>query len=408
MEKSEKCPTGEKLAKSSRLSAIGVGTESSISVKKPAVFKIKNRYYFKFSINGERKNVPTGKTTLEDAEKYRDEFLESDDAKEPRKLCTLLKLFSSSDTNPKYAEAQISGEPYTKRYAEMEASRVKHLLDLVPSDILNTKIKDITKKQCERVKAVLFKEYGNRSIGNDTFSTFKGILNYAYAKGYMPNMIAFRMKGIKVSSQKSKIKPFEDLIQISREASFFRNETEMDKFFILLTTGLRRAELSAIQGKQLKRAKLGDRTIYILDISQSFKDENQTEIGLPKWNIQRIIPLAESTGQRLWKYKKGDEDFLLKTGNSVWTDSFAYTKAIAGVTEDFSPHKLRHALNTKLIEIGVNPTLVQEYFGWHHQDRNRVQEGYTHIYIKALMEVADKIEELINGDYENEGLVWLD
>lgn len=37
--------------------------------KIPSVFKIKNHYYFKFTINGERRNIATGKTEKEEAEK---------------------------------------------------------------------------------------------------------------------------------------------------------------------------------------------------------------------------------------------------------------------------------------------------------------------------------------------------
>lgn len=63
-----------------------------------------------------------------------------------------------------------------------------------------------------------------------------------------------------------------------------------------------------------------------------------------------------------------------------------------------------------LIEEDVNPLLTQEYLAWYHQDRNKVQSGYTHIYIKALLTVVDKIEEKSDeeGEEDSEGLVWLD
>lgn len=41
----------------------------AILPKIPSVFKIKNHYYFKFTINGERRNIATGKTEKEEAEK---------------------------------------------------------------------------------------------------------------------------------------------------------------------------------------------------------------------------------------------------------------------------------------------------------------------------------------------------
>lgn len=404
MPKSEKCLTEEKLDNGKTIG----GSRGEVNSSIPSVYRVKNRYYFKITVNGERKNVATGKTTKEEAEKFRDDFLKKEEGKDPRKLATLIKLFTSPETNPRYQEAMITGENYTKRYAGSNfAPRAKHLMGIIPSDILNMKISDVSRRDCERVKNAIFKKYGTRSISNDTFSAFKNILNYAYEKGYIKELITFRMKGIKINLTERIIAPFEKLCETAKNPMYFRSDLEMDKFYVLLTTGLRRAELSALQGKQLKRAKIGDRVIYVLDISQSWKDENQTELGLPKWNVQRIIPLANSTGERLWKYKKGDDEFLMKTSNSVWTDSFAYTKAISGIKEDLSPHKLRHALNTKLVESGLNTVLIQEYFGWHHQDRNRVQMGYTHIYIKALLEVADKIEECVKNNVQND-MVWLD
>ena len=96
----------------------------------------------------------------------------------------------------------------------------------------------------------------------------------------------------------------------------------------------------------------------------------------------------------------------MKTSNSVWTDSFAYTQGISKL--EITPHGLRHALNTRLIEEGVNAILVQEYFGWHHQDRNKIQEGYTHLYVTALLEVSHAIERIIRVPEERGGLMWLD
>jgi len=403
MAEKEKCLTGGKVRQQ-----LDGECKSRMSAEfNPSVYKVKNRYYFKVTINGERKNIATGKSTKEEAEKFRDEFFRREEGKDPRKLCTLIKLFTSVETNPRLKEAKITGENYTERYARVNvAPKARHLMEVIPADILDMKVKDITRKECDRVKNAIFKKYGSRYVSSGTFSIFKNILNYAYGQGWMKDMITFRMKGIKVEAEEKIFIPFEKLCEIAEKPLYFRSELEKDKFYILLTTGLRRAELSALQGKQLKRARIGERIIYVLDISQSWKDENCSELGKPKWGIQRMIPLAESTGERLWKYKKRDDDFLMKTSNSVWTDSFAYTKAMSGIKEDLSPHKLRHALNTKLVEAGVNPVLVQEYLGWHHQDRNKVQEGYTHIYIKALLDVADKIEECVKGNCVSE-MVWL-
>ncbi len=375
-------------------------------VSYPALFKAKNNWFFKVTVDGERLNIATHTTDYEEALAFQKKYFDTLKKEKPNKTVTLLKKFSIPEQNPKYIEAQTTGENYTLRYARMEASRVQHLLELVPSDILDKKVKDLDRDDCERVRDAIFKKYGSRPIAADTFKTFKAILNWAYSKGMMKNMVAFRMKGIKAEKKEKNIPLFSSLLQTAKNPLYFRTELDMDRFFILLGTGLRRAELSAIQGHQLKRAMFEGEMLYILDISQSWKDEAQHELGTPKWGIQRMIPLAKSIGERLWKYKKGDEDFLMKTGNSVWTDSFAYTTGMSKL--EVTPHGLRHALNTRLVEEGINAVLIQEYFGWHHQDRNKIQEGYTHLYITALLEVSKKIEEILENPEKKGGLLWLD
>ena len=371
----------------------------------PSLYRAGSNYFFKTTVNGERISVATHCSNLEDAEKFRENYFKKEE-NGPRKVIALFKLFSFPETNPKLEEAKITDAHYTERYARMEASRVQHLLDLTPSNILDMPLRMLTRKEVEEVRSAIFRKYGNRPVSADTFKTFKSMLNWAYQKGYMREMVAFRTGGIRVEKKEKQVPTFSSLLQIAKNPLYFRMEVDMDRFFILLGTGLRRAELSAIQGRQLKRAMFNGEMLYILDISQSWKDENQTELGKPKWGVQRVIPLAREVGERLWKYKKGDEDFLLKTVNSTWTKSFAHTSAFSGV--EITPHGLRHALNTRLVEEGVNAVLIQEYFGWHHQDRNKIQEGYTHLYITALLEVSKKIEALLEKPEESGGLLWLD
>lgn len=387
-------------------SPLKVSDFPSQNQKFPSLFRSGNNYFFKITVNGERISVPTHADNLEDARRFQQNYFSRDKSEGPKKVVALLRLFSSAEENPKYLEASITGKNYTYRYARMEAVRAKHLLEIIPSSILDMPLKMLTRKEVEEVRSTIFRHYGTRPMSADVFKTFKACLNWAYQKGYMREMVAFRTEGIRVDKKEKDIPPFSFLLETAKNPLCFRTEVDMDRFFILMGTGLRRAELSAVQGKQLRRAMVGEELIYVLDISQSWKNENCSELGKPKWDIQRVIPLAKEVGERLWKYKKGDEDFLMKTSNSVWTDSFGYTKAMSKV--DITPHKLRHALNTRLIESGVNPLLVQEYFGWHHQDRNRIQEGYTHIYVKALLEVSHAVEKVLAGKEGDGGLRWLD
>ncbi len=386
-EKSKNCPKTEEVSNI---------LDSSL----PSLYRAGRFWYFKERKGRERISVSTGETDRKRAEEWEKRYFSKEEEEAgPRKLCTLLKLFSDVESNPKLQEVELSGGHYTKRYAGFEAIRATHLLQLLPAGMLDKKLNDLSRSDVDITKRILAREYGTRPVANDTFKTFKSILNWAYSKGYMREMIAFRVGGLRSEKQKdTDFLPFSDCLRIAREG-MFRTEKERDVFTVLLLTGMRRAELAAIQGKQLKKARIGQREFFVLDISQSWKDAKYTEIGKPKWDIQRVIPLCKEAGEILEKYRKNDEDFLLPIVNSTWTDMFEYIRAHAPIAsslalKSLTPHKLRHALNTRLIEEDVNPLLIQEYLAWYHQDRNKVQSGYTHIYIKSLLTVVDKIEEI--------------
>lgn len=380
---------------------------------KPSLFVSHGKYYFKVNSANKRVTIATGCENLYDAEVFRDAWMSRNEAKDitskPTTLAQLIALWTDLETNPKLKDSTVNGDTYTKRYAEMERTRARHLQNIITPELLMKNLGRLERKDCDAVMASVHKVFGNRPVAHDTFKTFKAMLNYAYSKGWMREMIAFRISNIKAPRQKElMVMPRTDLLKIYAHPEFFRNETDRDIFFVLMTTGMRRAELAAIQGKQLKKAKSGDRIITVLDISQSFKDGAYKTLDTPKWTVQRIIPLAPATAEIMLKYKKGDDDFIFHMGNSQWTDMFNKIRAMVPpdmlenpeTLEDLSPHKLRHSLNSELLIEDANETLVQEYLAWHHQDRNKVQAGYTHTYIKSLLRISDLIEELYASEDE--------
>lgn len=392
--------------------------------KAPSVYLSHGLYYFKVTVDGERQTVPTGCSDKTAAEGFRTLWLEKTGEKpkaNPENLGALLTLFSKVETNPKLKDSKETGISYTERYARYEGTRSQHILELTGPEILSKKLDKLTKADLEVIRRNIHKTYGNRPVAHDTFRTLKTVLNFAYGKGWMKNMVGFHMPGIKATKSKKKlILPVEDIRAIYQDPTNFRNDTDRDIFYVLASTGLRRAELAAIQGKQVRRALIKGREIDVLEVSQSFKDANYSTLGAPKWEVERIIPIAPSTAKILRKHVTEPDAFLFHMGNSQWSDMFDYIRAHVDVKTleapealpDLTAHKLRHRLNTTLLEEDINELLVQEYLSWHHQDANKIQAGYTHLYLKSLIEVSDKIEELLGLDKMEEpsddDFMWLD
>lgn len=110
-----------------------------------------------------------------------------------------------------------------------------------------------------------------------------------------------------------------------------------------------------------------------------------------KGNKERVLPMGEMALDYLAKYEKYARPFLLKTGqnngyflsnrgNTMSRQNFFYIiKAYtlkAGIDKPLSPHTLRHAFATHLVQKGADLRSVQLMLG--HSDISTTQI-YTHI-----------------------------
>ena len=128
-------------------------------------------------------------------------------------------------------------------------------------------------------------------------------------------------------------------------------------------------------------------------------DSNLIKIRFGKGSKQRIVPLGKSlkvainnylTRQRnsLINSKKPINALLLNSKGgrlsrqSIWEVVNKY--AVAQKFEDLTPHSLRHAFATHLLEGGADVRVVQELLG--HSSVNTTQI-YTHITVERLREV---------------------
>lgn len=162
-------------------------------------------------------------------------------------------------------------------------------------------------------------------------------------------------------------------------------------FSLLATTGMRRSEALALTRDQLYEG--------VLTIDRAFKDIDG-ELGLPKWDLMRVIPLSNVTLEILDSIEGKDKRYFPK-GQS-WVNDVIYTARIVGLTlyplnKDLSKltaHSLRHSCHSNLLANGASVVLAAEYLSWGHQELADIQQRYTHIYCKKLQPIADLIDDL--------------
>jgi integrase/recombinase XerD len=128
-------------------------------------------------------------------------------------------------------------------------------------------------------------------------------------------------------------------------------------------------------------------------------DSNIIKIRFGKGSKQRIVPLGKSLKKAINDYltrnrnslvnsKKPSNALILNskggrlTRQSIW--EVVNRVSIQNKVEDLTPHSLRHAFATHLLEGGADVRVVQELLG--HSSVNTTQI-YTHITVERLREV---------------------
>jgi len=163
------------------------------------------------------------------------------------------------------------------------------------------------------------------------------------------------------------------------------------------TMGLRdRAMLEVLYASGLRVSELVNLTIPQLNLQQGVIRV------LGKGNKERLVPLGEEAVIWLEKYlhsgrpelikeKVADELFISNRKRAMTRQTFWYMikryALVAGIKTDLSPHTLRHAFATHLLNHGADLRVVQMLLG--HSDLSTTQI-YTHIAQQRLQELHHK------------------
>lgn len=261
---------------------------------------------------------------------------------------------------------------------------------------------EITPRDCQALFARLEAKLGRRNILDKVRQVLSVIFNDAVENDDIPKNPMRRLGRIQYESKAHAILSKEQLRALFADHSIWGDEMGWRVFRLALLTGMRQGEVLALSWRQVD---LDEKTILI---DRAWK--TKTELGLPKWNKVRTIPICPEA-VRILKDQR-DESIRLRPSDLVfcyddgsrlgitwWIKRFhaaLESKKIAWREEGIKPHGLRHAVNTYLLEAGANPIMIDEYLGWSKrpQQLTRVQVGYTHPEMWDLTSIPATIEAL--------------
>ena len=150
----------------------------------------------------------------------------------------------------------------------------------------------------------------------------------------------------------------------------------------------------------------GFRVAELVGMNVSSIDDDQRLVKVTgKGDRERLVPIGRQALKAVKAYLdatdalrkqmasegRGDPLFMNFRGGRLTTRSIGRIvkryAGVGGLTEDISPHSMRHTFATHLLDGGADLRSVQELLG--HKSLATTQK-YTHVSLKRLMEVYDK------------------
>ena len=309
----------------------------------------------------------------------------------------VLDLYSDPETNPRYRIAQIEGTHYGLEHAKGVAGRakaIKALIELKAPAYLRKDVRDLCKLDVKNIRQIIIDAWGQRRKSQEAFANFKTMLSQCEEDGYLEISPGKDVRDVPYKEKKKPSFPA-DMINKALAVKDLCPDKEKWAFFaIMATTGMRMSETLALSTRQIFNGTL--------TIDSALKSNSTDDIGLPKYDLVRIIPLSSITLEILSTVIPDKSGRYFHHNRSWGTHAVMEVIMIAcgaypdqkEIFSEMKSHTLRHSLNTNLLTAGISPILVAEYLSWEHQSILDMQQRYTHVYAEALRPVADKIDEL--------------
>lgn len=359
-------------------------------------YKRGKTYYFKYTDKlGTRHQLSTGRETIREAREFAGKFI---DRMQFGTCSTTLgdeiAKYTDPRTNPRRKALMVIGGSYGKEYALSVAGIAKGLLAIIPKPVLSQNLQCFNRVDVRTICEGIIRSKGYSRSAQRYFQMLKIIFNQAEDDGRIERSPTRGLHNIRYDKKKLCSLSIECVRTLINDRSLFPSTQAWVMFVIMAGTGMRRGEVYALSKDQIHDG--------MLTIDRAVKSADMDDIGLPKWDHVRVIPLPLIVQEAFVQIQPDSTGRYFRKGRSYATDVFRKLKKRAlakypqftSELERLGPHRLRHSCNTNLLISKANPIMVAEYLSWHHQELSDIQENYTHFVAYNLKEVADKIDEI--------------
>ena len=240
------------------------------------------------------------------------------------------------------------------------------------------------------------RNFSDRSLAR-SISSLRGFFKFLLEDDFITSEMLEILEPVKLKESLPVFLTYEELQKLfsvvdTSTPSGFRDRTMLEMFY---SSGLRVSELIDLKIGNVYRSK-------------------QLLLVFGKGSKERVVPYSDDAARYLHEYldrmrhtlmKKGDFNeyvFINNRGGrltrqGVWKKLKEFA-ALAGITKDISPHKLRHTFATHLLEGGADLRSVQTLLG--HASINTT-EIYTHVEHKTIQKEFERKHPRENINFED-------
>jgi len=306
---------------------------------------------------------------------------------------------------PRCSRKSLEGHPYSPGTIKGHKYNLDRLI-LSDKILCSKPIGKITRGDIIELRARWIKKIGHIVSLQKPLDALKAIFAEAEYMEFIEYNPASKVRDIVYEKKVKNILNADQILEILKPENYqpkegfrFNVATALYAF-----TGMRASEIRALKWRDIDMEK---RRIHVV---RAFKAKAHI-LGPPKNGYTRVtvipnilIPYLSNPGeQEMWVTGLNEKRPM---GYKKWRDVF---HDICKRNETpTNLHTLRHALNTMLLEKGVNPELIKAAFGWTSKGDSKsekkfgtnIQENYTHRERYDLTPLAKAIDEIFTLEKE--------